>query len=113
MFIPYSSLSGLIHLAFAAEDMEPVLLRYPFNEYGAHMWKEESVLEKQLIQIRESGYSTRNDDKGFSAAVPIFGKYSEMLFALGINVKKSDLSESQKKEITETAIEAGKKLSMS
>jgi DNA-binding IclR family transcriptional regulator len=113
MFIPYSSLSGLIHLAFAAEDMEAVLLRYPFSDYGSYLWKSEKELELRLNEIRKKGYAPRDDENGFSAAVPIFGKHTEMLFALGVTVKKAYLSESRKKEITEIAIEAGNRLSLS
>lgn len=112
-FFPYSSVTGLLFLALAEKDLDSILLRYPFTEYGSHLWKTEENLTKYLSTVKKKGYSTGDlmKDTGFRVAVPIRGKYSEMQFALGVTIKEKNVTTERRDEIIELVLETGKHLS--
>ena len=57
-FQPYSNASGLVFQAYcSAEDRAAIRRRYPFTEYGVHLWRTVARLEAFLQTVREQGYA--------------------------------------------------------
>ncbi|HRU05343.1 MAG TPA: helix-turn-helix domain-containing protein [Candidatus Brocadiia bacterium] len=85
-FHHYSNASGLAYLAFCSpEERNAVERRYPFAEYGAHIWKTPADLETFLTQVRGQGYATpvTAGQRSRGVAAPILGKGHEFLATIG------------------------------
>jgi len=91
---PYSSVSGLLFLAFS-DNRDAIMKNYPFVEYGNHIWKTEEKLFKHLEEIKGKGFSSEwnTAKEGFRIAVP-FKNYG-----IGIDIKAGKVSKERQTEI--------------
>ncbi len=100
----YANASGLLCLAMLDEErLEPILVRYPFVEFGAHLWRDQARLDEFLDTVRLEEYAALPfDDRGrFRVAAPVFGGGGELAACLGVcmhtdgkaKVKKQMLNE--------------------
>lgn len=86
---PYANASGLVVLAYAEErKLEQLHVRYPFSEYGAHLWKDETKLEQYLKDVYKTGYAVCpfDTDKTMRVAVPVLDKKGKINGILGISI---------------------------
>ena len=62
--------------------------RYPFEEYGAHLWQSETNFEAFLAEVRAKGYAAPPEDRNglVRVAVPIFDSGNHIAGALGTAV---------------------------
>jgi len=86
VMLPYVSASVLVFQAFwSYQERQAHTQRYPFTEYGAHVWQTEEKLEEFLAGVREKGYAAPPPDAAglVRVAVPIFLSGNEIVGALG------------------------------
>jgi IclR family acetate operon transcriptional repressor len=86
VMLPYVSASVLVFQAFWTEQQRQAhQQRYPFADYGAHVWQTEERLEAFLADARAKGYADPPADQAglVRVAVPIFFSGSEIVGALG------------------------------
>lgn len=102
VMLPYVSASVLVFQAFwNLPERQAHAQRYPFAEYGAHVWQTEEHLERFLAGVREKGYAAPPVDASglVRVAVPVFFSGNEIVGALGaamvIPAKSGDNGERQ------------------
>lgn len=86
VMLPYTSASVLLFQAFWNPDQRySYSKRYPFEEYGAHIWQNAELFEQFLNQVRTSGVSAPPIDRNglLRVAVPVIGPGNEIVGALG------------------------------
>lgn len=86
VMLPYTSASVLLFQAFwNINQRMRYSQRYPFNEYGFHIWQSEEKLEQFLNEVRANGYSAPPVDQNglLRVAVPVLGAGNEVVGALG------------------------------
>jgi DNA-binding IclR family transcriptional regulator len=84
--LPYTSASVLVFQAYWQTDQRQIYnQRYPFAEYGAHLWQSEANLESFLADVRARGYSAPPVERNglIRVAVPVFDSGSHIAGALG------------------------------
>ncbi len=112
-FHPYGSASGLLGLAFLpAAAVLQLEERYPFAEYGSHLWKNEAVLEEFLEKVRQEKlvvcpFST---EKFYRIAVPVFDQNKHLIAAIGISLPVSTTGKLQRKKAIEELKQAARRL---
>ena len=62
---PYASASGLLGLAFTDDESSKLIVasRWPFSEFGAHLWRDRQTLAKYLKTIRRECMAEAPFDK--------------------------------------------------
>ena len=62
---PYASASGLLGLAFTDDESSKLIVasRWPFSEFGAHLWRDRQTLAKYLKTIRRERMAEAPFDK--------------------------------------------------
>ena len=62
---PYASASGLLGLAFTGDESARLIIasRWPFSEFGAHLWRDRQTLAKYLKHIRRERIAEAPFDK--------------------------------------------------
>ena len=62
---PYASASGLLGLAFTDDESAKLIIasRWPFSEFGAHLWRDRQNLNKYLKAIRRERMAEAPFDK--------------------------------------------------
>jgi IclR family acetate operon transcriptional repressor len=86
VMLPYVSASALVFQAFWTETQRRThQKRYPFAEYGAHLWHTEDRLDAFLADVRARGYAAPPPDPSglVRVAVPVFFSGHEIVGALG------------------------------
>jgi len=86
VMLPYVSASALVFQAYwSYPDRLAHMQRYPFAEYGAHVWQTEERLEAFLADVRQKGYAAPPPDSAglVRVAVPVFFSGNEIVGALG------------------------------
>lgn len=86
VMLPYTSASVLLFQAFwNPNERTSYSKRYPFDEYGAHIWQTSELFEQFLSQVRSSGVSAPPIDRNglLRVAVPVIGPGNEIVGALG------------------------------
>jgi DNA-binding IclR family transcriptional regulator len=103
VMLPYVSASALVFQAFWTETQRKAhQQRYPFAEYGAHLWQTEERLEEFLATVRAKGHADPPPDQSglVRVAVPIFFSGHEIVGALGAAItvapKNGDEGERQR-----------------
>jgi DNA-binding IclR family transcriptional regulator len=88
MMHPYGAAASLVFQAYwPADRREAFRRRFPFWEYGAHLWGDEDRLEEMLKVIRRHGLAVPEGlgNKGLLAAGPVMGPGEELLGTLGVS----------------------------
>lgn len=105
-FQPFASASGLTFQAYCtAEEREAIRRRYPFAEYGAHLWGTRQRLELFLQEVRQRGV-TAPRFKGreqLPTAAPVMGAGNQLVATIGASVPQSagtDDGQSESRVIT-------------
>ncbi len=86
----YANLSGMVCAALLAEgDAFSLRQTYPFEQYGAAIWKTPEAYEKNIEKIRKDGFVFRNytNENTFRAAVPVMNENKSLSGALGISIR--------------------------
>ena len=103
VMLPYVSASVLVFQAYWTDTQRQAhQQRYPFAEYGVHLWQSEERLESFLAEVRAKGYAAPPVDQSglVRVAVPVFFEGHEIVSALGaamtIAAKNGDEEERQK-----------------
>lgn len=113
-FPVYTSVTGLLYMALASSEIESVLARYPFMEYGSHIWKTQSQLAACLSTIRKHGYSDTSlfpQNEVLKAAYPIYSKGNALSYVLGIHIKNA-LSQQERQKIIAQVTDFSKNISL-
>ncbi len=103
---PYATAAGLVGLAFANED-EFLLQseKWPFTEFGAHLWKSRSRLEAYLERIRQERLAFLPFDRELFRRVSgaIFDPDGKLYAIVGLSIPTVHLHNSGEK-VVEVAI---------
>lgn len=92
-FSLYSSSSALVYLAFCPEEERAEWLRrYPFEDYGAHLWEDYRAFLGRLAQVRAKGHTgpRRRRPEMAAVAAPVFGPGREIAATLGASAPIQD-----------------------
>ena len=111
---PYGTASAvLFQTLWTEQERAAYRRRYPFWEYGAHLWGGEVRLEKFLAAARRAGYAALRLDKAgvFPAAAPVTGANNELLAAVGASVPAGRASPARRRRLIERVVAAAEKLS--
>ncbi len=84
--LPYTSASVLLFQAYWQPDQRQTYKqRYPFEEYGVHLWKNEANLEAFLAEVRANEFSAPPVEQSglVRVAVPVFDSGHNIAGALG------------------------------
>lgn len=111
-FQPYANASGLAALAFSEDiKLEQLNVRYPYSEFGSHLWKEEEKLNNFLAQVKKQGYAITpfDTDKTLRIAAPILDKKGKLIAILGSSTPATH-AEPIKDKIIKLITEASKKV---
>jgi DNA-binding IclR family transcriptional regulator len=83
---PYVTASALLHQAlWPAEAREAYRRRYPFAEYGGHVWASIAELDAFLDRVRPAGCAEPRfpNDSHYRVAAAVFGEGRRFAGALG------------------------------
>jgi len=110
----YGSATGLAIQAFTNKERLLFLRgRYPFYEFGAHLWQTPEHLDKHLAGIRGKGYALvpfKYED--FTRiAVPIFDSHHEVQAILGSSVHFENENNKTKQQHLDDVLQTAQKLS--
>jgi len=89
VMLPYTSASVLLFQAYWQMDQRQIYnQRYPFEEYGAHLWQNEANLEAFFADVHTNGYSAPPVERNglVRVAVPVFNSGNTIAGALGAAV---------------------------
>lgn len=89
VMLPYTSASVLVFQAFWRPDQRLIYnQRYPFEDYGAHVWKHEDTFEEFLNELRQKGFAAPPVERNglVRVAVPVFDSGDHVVGALGAAV---------------------------
>lgn len=112
-FQPYASASGLALLAFLPDDEAlQVRERYPFYEFGAHLWKTLDELRGFLVAVREAGYAVPPfpDQVAFPVASPVRDPNGNVFATFGASLGGGRGSEDTDR-LVDAALQAANELS--
>jgi DNA-binding IclR family transcriptional regulator len=109
----YGSATGLIRLAFADENSRlQIEESRPFAEFGAHLWKRRSTLDKFLDAVRKNKVSVLPFDRELSLRIssPVFGDGSRLIGAISASIPLNNLTKekNEKSVIRELKDSAGR-----
>lgn len=111
---PYVSASALlIQSLWSEEERVAYRDRYPFLEYGAHVWGTQERFDEQMEAVRRNGYAVVDIDKGgvFKVAAPVTGPDGQVLAAIGANIPLERASGPQRRRLVEEVLKAAANLS--
>jgi DNA-binding IclR family transcriptional regulator len=106
---PYGTASALLFQAFWPEPQRAAYRqRYPFWQYGAHLWGEADRLEAALGRIRRAGHVALPMPRAgtFLVAVPVVGARDELQAALGACVPQAEAEAAPAGRWVEPVLEA-------
>ena len=86
---PYANASGLVYQAYWDSPMRlECRQRYPFYEFGAHLWESEAELDTFLDQVRKRAVVVPKyrPEVGWLVAVPVFGSNGQLRAVLGVRL---------------------------
>lgn len=101
----YACEAGLVYLAYLSGETEKIRVneRWPFAEFGIHLWKSRENLNQHLNEIRRTGFAVLPFDRDISCriAAPILNGSGKLIAAVGAsipvqNLRGSDLTAIQK-----------------
>lgn len=112
---PYSSASALTFMAWWPEEKRAAYRqRYPFAEYGAHLWKSKDELEAFLTTaVRRGRVVPPISQRGFIAAVPIFGRGGEIIAAVALSAQAQNFKGAARREAIDALADLAAQLSQS
>ncbi len=114
-FSPYSSISSLVFQAFLNErQRESFRRRYPFYEYGGHLWKSIESLDAFLKKVVRAGYAYPEflcKDGSLRLAVPVFDSGKSIRATIGICLREGRPSQAERKAYIKEVLKAGRRLS--
>lgn len=111
---PYGTASALLFQALWTEaERAAYRRRYPFWEYGAHLWGSPQRLERILARARRNGYAAVRLGEGgiYPVAAPVFGEGGELLAAVGASVPLGRGAAADRRRVVERVAAAAKRLS--
>lgn len=97
----YGSATGLTRLAFADENSRlQIEERRPFAEFGAHLWKSRSAMEKFLDVVRKNKVSIlpSKNELFLRISTPVFGEGARLIGAFGASIPLKNLTKEKNKK---------------
>jgi len=84
----YTTVTSLVFQAFwPGDQLAAYRTRYPLAEYGAHLWRTQGALDRELAAIRTRGYALAlRDPATVLVAAPVFGPGRDIVGVLGIRI---------------------------
>lgn len=110
----YASAAGLVYLAFASdESMSRINERWPFAEFGAHLWGTRKKLNVYLEQVRRDKFAVSPFDQEFSwrVSAAVFDPYARMTAVIGASVPVQKYQKLDKSFICREILASAEKLS--
>lgn len=104
---PYTSASGLAHMAFCTEEERgEILQRRSFDEYGGHLWRTMDALDAFIRDVRTKGFAAlrRPRREVFPVAAPVFGPRSRTVAAIGASAPWEGLVDKKRREVMIAAV---------
>ncbi|MBU0477860.1 helix-turn-helix domain-containing protein [bacterium] len=114
IFHAYGTASALLFQAFWTEEERIAYRkRYPFWEFGAHLWKTPERLDEALEVIRQKGYSApwSCSDGIYPVAAPIIRPNNEIAAAFGGSIPNKELKGKKRQNFRRCIVQAAKELS--
>lgn len=113
---PYASAAGLLALAYTDDESTRLIIasRWPFSEFGAHLWKDRQTLTKFLKNVRKSGIAESPFDKDDFLRISgaVLNRNGKLAGTIGISVPVLRLKDdSSVKKLHTVVAEAAMKLS--
>ncbi len=111
---PYGTASAVLYQAlWTEEERAAYRRRYPFWEYGAHLWADQRRLEQALDEARRKGYAAFDLPQAgaFPAAAPVFADNHELLAAVGASLPGEKLSPQRRRRLIQRVVAAAGRLS--
>ena len=116
---PYASAAGLLALAYTDDESTRLIIasRWPFSEFGAHLWKDRQTLTKFLKNARKNGFAESPFDKEDFLRISgaVLSRNGKLAGTIGISVPmlkiKDDTAVKRLQTVvTEAAIKLSEKL---
>ena len=116
---PYASAAGLLALAYTDDESTRLIIasRWPFAEFGAHLWKDRQTLTKFLKNARKNGFAESPFDKEDFLRISgaVLNRNGKLAGTIGISVPmlkiKDDTAVKRLQTVvTEAAIKLSEKL---
>lgn len=86
----YASAAGLIYLAFVTDETTLINIneRWPFAEFGAHLWKSRSALNAYLEKVRKTkiAVSPFDQDVSYRISCTILDRSGKLVASIGANI---------------------------
>lgn len=86
----YASAAGLIYLAFVAGETTLIRVneRWPFSEFGAHLWKTRADLNAYLEKVRRTkiAVSPFDQDVSFRISSAVLDRSGKLIAAVGASI---------------------------
>lgn len=113
---PYASAAGLLALAYTDDESTRLMIasRWPFSEFGAHLWKDRQTLTKFLKNVRKTGVAESPFDKDDFLRISgaVINRNGKLAGTIGISVPVLRIKdESSVKKLHSVVAEAAMKLS--
>lgn len=109
----YISAHGLVYQAFWTEaERMAYRRRYPFDEFGAHVWQDMAHLEQAIAQVRDCGYAqpTQGTKDLFRIAVPVFSTMHTLAASLGVSLPLARIPLASQPAIRDAVIAAAQRM---
>ncbi|NMA46285.1 MAG: helix-turn-helix domain-containing protein [Lentisphaerae bacterium] len=108
---PYASAAGLVYLAFLTDEMTVLRVneRWPFADFGSHLWKSREALNKYLDQVRKTqiAVSPFEKDVYLRISAPVLDQTGKLIAAAGASIPaqlmKNKNMETIQKEVSHSA----------
>ncbi|NLZ63172.1 MAG: hypothetical protein GX902_05135 [Lentisphaerae bacterium] len=108
---PYASAAGLVYLAFLQDETNLMLVneRWPFAEFGIHLWKNRTALNKYLDQVRKTqiAVSPFEKDVYLRISAAVLDKTGKFIAAVGVSIPaqmiKDKNIQTMQKEVSRSA----------
>jgi len=110
---PYGTASALLFQAFWTEEERAAYRKkYPFWEFGSHLWNGLEELDRFLDDARDKGYALPPlQKKGtVTMAAPIYGAGGVLLASLGASVPASKADTDMRKRLVNEVLQAARGL---
>jgi DNA-binding IclR family transcriptional regulator len=114
LMLPYSTATALVFQAFwTHEEREAYRRRYPFEEYGTHLWKSSCEVDAFLEEARSKGYAAvfLRDRSTLAVAAPIFSVVGGFQASLGASVRAKSRNENNHRALIGAVTQAARSLS--
>ena len=111
----YASAAGLVYLAFAFDEsnLPQINERWPFAEFGAHLWGTRGKLDAYLEKIRKNKFAVSPFDRDVSLRIsaPVFTPEGSLAAVIGASVPVQKLQKMDENFICREILASVKKLS--